>query len=191
MTVSIQEPTDFITSLTGQLNGIKDRKKLYQEIVDAPFVTRIQAAHYFLGIVVLLLVDRESGLIERIALSNTDFAKRTKDVSMVPFTQIKIPRDDDVNIIAKAIRTGKPFSTTDWRVLFHPAMSASDARINQANSGIAYSQVHPFTAAGSGALIHSYYQYPSDIGEAQRYFMKAYTKLVNDCLEQLAPDALS
>ena len=187
MIFSAQQQNDYIVSLRSALEDARDGDDLYRQIVNVPFATRTQAAHYFLGIIVLLLLNKETGLIERVALSDTDFAQRTLDVSMVPFEQIKIPAGDEVNIIAKAIREGTPQSTTDWRVLFHPAMNASQSRINQANSGIAYSQVHPLTANEGGALIYSFYQYPKEIGEPQRHFMERYTRIVDERLRRHAP----
>ena len=107
------------------------------------------------------------------------------NVSYVKFEEIKIPADyHNGNIIAKAIQTGKPQDTTDWKFLFEPALTPEQARINQASAGIAYSAVYPFTARGGGAMIFSYYQYASEIGEPQRKFMSEYIKLVEQKLKK-------
>ncbi|HEY1063697.1 MAG TPA: hypothetical protein VGE30_00165 [Candidatus Saccharimonadales bacterium] len=156
---------------------------LFDTIVNAPFTTHtLESALMFLGIVVLLLVNKKTGNIDRIALSSTELAKRTTDVSAVPFNEIRIGVDEPENIIATAIRTGEMHDTTDWNFLFTPALTPDEARINQANAGIAYSAVHPFTARDGGALIFSYYQYKDGVGETQHDFMKTYTKLVSDAL---------
>lgn len=148
-----------------------------QAVVNAPFrCCRPQSALIFLGIIVLLQADRRAGTINRIALSETELAKNTTDVSFVPFEQIKIPIDDPDNIIAKAIRTGKPQDTTDWKFLFTPALTAEQARINQASGGVAYSAVYPL--GKDGGMIFSYFQYPDGIGSAQHDFMERYATLV-------------
>lgn len=162
----------------------KDDQELFHQVVNTPFTLKVDAAFLFLGIVVLLIVNEKTGLIDRVALSNTELAENTTRVSYVPFEQIKIPLDEPDNIIAKAVRSGKPQDTTDWKFLFTPALTPEQARINQASAGIAYSAVYPFQARGGGALIFSYYQYASEIGEPQRRFMKEYIKLVDKKLHQ-------
>ena len=158
----------------------KGDKRLFQAIVDVPFIEcKVQTTFLFLGIMVFLLVNKKTGTIDRITLSNTDLAKRTTDVSMVPFEEIKISLSEYENIIANAIRTGKMEDTTDWKFLFTPAMEPKAARLNQANAGIAYSAVYPLKARGGGALIFSYYQYKELIGDAQRDFMEKYSASVD------------
>jgi hypothetical protein len=156
---------------------------LYQTIVNAPFKYKVETTFLFLGIVVLLLVNKETGTIDRVALSQTELAKNTTDVSVVPFNEIKIPADHNDNIIAKAIQTGTPQDTTDWKFLFVPALTPDQARINQASGGIAYSAVYPLDVAEGGALIFSYFQYLQGIGEQQNEFMKTYSQLVTERLK--------
>jgi hypothetical protein len=155
----------------------------FRLIVNTPFrELRVETAFLFLGIIVLLLVNKKTGQIDRVALSNTELAKLTTDVSVVPFQDIKIPVDYHKNIIAKAISTGEPQDTIDWRYLFEPGMSAEHARINQANAGIAYSAVYPIKARDGAAMIFSYYQYEGSIGKAQHDFMRQYTEAVERSL---------
>lgn len=161
----------------------KDDKELFQCIVNTPFqALRLETAFLFLGIVVFLQVNKKTGLIDRVALSNTELAQNTTEVSVVPFSEIKIPVDHDENIISRAIQTGKPQDTTDWKFLFEPAMSAEQARLNQASGGIAYSAVYPLPARHGGAMIFSYYQYQSEIGKPQQDFMQMYAAIVNKYL---------
>lgn len=161
--------------------------KLFVALVNTPFqVNKIETAFLFLGIIVLLKVDREEGVINRIALSDTELASRTTQVSSVPFSDIKIPLDHSENIIAKAIQTGKPQDTTDWKFLFEPALKPDQARINQASAGIAYSAVYPLKERDGGALIFSFYQYPQEIGSSQEKFMQRYTALVDKILGENA-----
>lgn len=165
--------------------SVSDERELFRLVVDTPFELKVDAAFLFLGITVLLLANKATGMIDRVALSNTELAKNTTDVSYVPFEEIKIPLDNhEGNIIAKAIQSGKPQDTTDWKFLFDPALTPQQARINQASAGIAYSAVYPFSARNGGAMIFSYYQYASEIGEPQHKFMKNYISLVDERLKK-------
>lgn len=158
-------------------------KELFQAVVNAPFEhNKVASAFMFLGIVVLLQVNKKTKTIDRVALSDTELAKNTTEVSIVPFEQIKIPLDYADNIISQAVRKGEPQDTTDWKFLFAPALASKQARINQASAGIAYSAVYPLSARDGGALIYSYYQYQEAIDEAQQGFMSTYTSIVNQSL---------
>jgi hypothetical protein len=162
----------------------KNDTDLFQAIVNAPFSQPLAAAFLFLGIVVFLQVNKETGLIDRIALSKTELAKNTTDVSYVPFEEIKIPVDHRENIISATVQTGEPHDTTDWKFLFTPALSPEQARMNQASGGIAYSVVYPLKSRNGGALIFSYFQYMGNIGDEQREFMSKYSNLVDKYLTQ-------
>lgn len=161
-----------------------DDKELFDAIVNQPFLThKVQTALLFLGIIVLLQVNKKTGTIDRVALSQTELAKNTTDVSAKRFEDIKIPLDYKGNVIAKAIKTGKPQETTDWQNLFSPELTAEEARMNQASGGISYSAIYPLTARDGGAMIFSYFQYLQDIGDPQHVFMQSYSRLVNDSLK--------
>jgi hypothetical protein len=177
------EITIDIPRLVKALSDAPSDEALFNQIVNAPFDThKVETTLLFLGIVVLLLVNKKTGQIDRVALSQTEMALRTTEVSAKPFNEIKIEIDEPENIVAAAIRSGEMHDTTDWNFLFKPALTAQEARINQANAGIAYSAVHPFTARDGGALIFSYFQYKDSVGHEQYDFMKAYTELVNNRL---------
>ncbi len=181
-----RDPTTLNTfdfdSISARLEATKDTAAFYQAIVNAPFSNPLPAVLIFLGIVVLLQVDKKAGTINRIALSQTEQAKLTTNVSAKPFHEIKIPLGYRENIIADAIISGQPQDTIDWKFLFNPDLPADQARINQANAGIAYSAVYPLTSRDGGALIFSYYQYQQDIGALQTDFMQRYSELVDKTL---------
>jgi len=181
ITAHTEPPFDF-DALHVSLDMAKDDDQLFNMIVNAPFGNPLPPAFIFLGIIVLLQVDKKSKTIDRVALSETDLARSTTEVSVVPFHDIKIPLDHYENVIAHAIAAGEPSDTTDWKFLFDPALPAEQARINQASAGIAYSAVYPLTARDGGALIYSYFQYQSDIGVRQVEFMQKYTELVDAAL---------
>lgn len=165
------------------LEAAHTQAELEQAIVNAPFKDLVEAARLFLGIVVLLRANPTTQMIDRIALSNTSLAKGTVKMSVKKFEDIKIPVGYHDNIIAEALSTGRPTQTTDWRYLFEPALTAQEARFNQAGGGIAFSAVYPITAVKPPtAMIFSYFQYAEHVGESQRKFMDAYTQLVAEKL---------
>lgn len=178
------EAKAYLKRLGDLLAGAKGDAQLFEAIVNAPFSDKIHTTLLGLGIVVLLLVNKNSGMIDRIALSDTEHAKGAVNISIKRFRAIKIPVGYEENIIAKAIQTGRPQQTDDWQYLFIPDLTAEEARFNQAGAGIAFSVVQPLNARAGGALIFSYYEPPEKIGRAQRDFMRAYSLLVGAKLSQ-------
>ena len=178
---------NYLKDLQTTLRSATNLPGLYQMIVNAPFSSRVEAASLYLGIVVLLIENKNKKEIDRVALSNTELANNTKTVSVVPFEDIKIPLSDPENIISVAIRDNQHKSTTDWRYLFTPVLAEMQARINQAAGGIACSYVYPIHAGKKrGALIFSYYQYLHAIGELHEDFMERYSAFVSAELTRLS-----
>lgn len=157
---------------------------LYERIVNAPFRLNVEMALLFLGIIVLLIVDKQTGTINRVALSKTDLAEGTLKVSPMRFEEIRIPMDEPQNVIGLAIKKDKAYLTTDWKYLFVPTLTDRQARLNQAGGGIAYSCVYPLHAGNGGALIYSYFQFEGKIRPDQRQFMKTYSAIVDRRLEK-------
>ena len=174
-----------INKLRRLLNApVQSDEDLFKVIVDTPFQFEVEAALLFLGIDVLLLVNKKTGMIDRVAISNTELAANTNNVSFVPFKDIKIPVGYTDNIISLAIQTGEPQETIDWEQLYAPALTTEQAHINQASGGIAYSAVYPLQTRDGGAMIFSFYQYANNIGAPQQNFMKTYARLVNERLKK-------
>ncbi len=180
-----------MTALKTSLRSASSYTALKKIIVNEPFKQRLAVAEMFLGFMVLLIVDHDKNIVDRVALSATELADNTLAVSVKPFEDIKIPLDDPDNIILKAIKNSKPYDTTDWYYTFTPALTGPQARINQASAGIAYTAIYPLTGfANGGALSFSYYQYGDRIGAEQKDFMTAYTKIVSDVLvEKFSTDS--
>lgn len=177
---------NFLNSLEKILSKPTTKDELYDKIVNAPFSFTVEPAHLFLGIIVLVIKNELTNSIDRVALSQTELAKYTLNVTTVPFNEIKIPIDNSENIIAKAMQTKKPQNTTDWKYLFVPALAEDEARINQAGGGIATSYVYPIeTPKLTGALIFSYFQYMNDIGDEHEKFMKTYTAIVSSAFQRV------
>lgn len=178
------------TSMGVPLSDIKsalaatDPKSLATAIVNTPFKYRADMVIMGIGIIVLLIADKQCGQIHRVALSNTELAEGTTRISYKKFEDIKVPIDDAQNIIAKVIRNQEPLMTDDWKYLFTPALSPDQARLNQAGGGIAFSYVYPLSFQGErGAMIFSYFKGPEQIGKAERDFMAAYSQAVSEKLD--------
>jgi hypothetical protein len=181
----------YLRELEAQLMTVSSEQTLRKTIVNAPFYSKLTALKMGLGIVVLLYVNTQRRTIDRIALSNTDFAQHALDMSEKKFHQIRIPLNNQVNIITRAIKTNQPQFTTNWEYLFVPEMSGEAARFNQAAAGIECSYVYPLFAREGGALIYSYFLPQIHITENQQTFMKLYTEMVNRKLsEETAPNML-
>lgn len=166
------------------LSDARNDAELFETIVNAPFHDKVRSTRLDLGIIVLLLTNRNEGTIDRIALSDTEQAAGAVKMSEKPFRDIRIPLDDKDNLIAQAIKSGEVQHVSDWKYLFTPELSPRAARFNQAGAGIEFSCVHPFAARGGGALIFSFFQEHKNIEDGHQRFMRAYTKLVDERLRQ-------
>jgi len=174
----------YYDELARQLQAPNTDRQLFKSIVNAPFADKMHAVMIDLGIIVLLLVNKKTQTIDRIALSDTEAARGAVRMSARPFHHIKIPLDYPHNVIARAIRTGKPQHTEDWRHLMAPAMSAQSAHFNQAGAGIEVSFVHALRGVrDGGALIFSFYQPLAAISDEHDTFMQRYTTLVEQSLQ--------
>jgi hypothetical protein len=172
--------TDVYYSLLKEiLESAKGDRDLFESIVNAPFTDKRRSALLGLGIVVLLLVNKSTRTIDRVALSDTDLAKGAVRMSVKSFHEIKIPLNYKGNFIAEAIRSERYQQTGDWQYLFAPELTPEEARLNQAGAGIACSYVYPLIDARSGgALIFSYYLHLDKIEQEHHEFMRTYSNLV-------------
>lgn len=174
---------DYFSKIKTVLAEAQSEEILFNSVVNAPFHNKLHTTSMDLGIVVLLAADNKSKSIHRIALSDTEPARWAVKMTPVPFRDIKIPIDDKDNIIAKAVRTGKPQNTADWKYLFVPALSAEASRFNQAGAGIACSFVYPLKDKnGRGAMIFSFYQPISNITSKHLDFMDRYSTIASEAL---------
>lgn len=177
----------YLEELKKQLKAANSRRELYQTIVDAPFHNRAMTGRLGLGITVLLLVNKQGGTIDRIALAKTELAQGTVDMSAKPFKEIKIPINNRDNFIAIAIRRKHYMVTSDWQYLFVPALTPEQARFNQAGGGIACSTIYPLVDVDDGgAMIFSYYEPVERITESHHTFMRDYVKIVSDALRKFS-----
>jgi hypothetical protein len=170
-----------------QTLGVATNKDAFsQAVVNAPFEQKLETAYLFLGFISFYLVDPGSKLVRLSAVSDTEAYRLA--VNGYKFEPDKFSLSltaDKNNDIVKAVRSNKPVDNIDWTGLSRREADPEQARLNQANSGIAYSAIYPLAVPGGGALLFCYYQYQENIGEAQHSFMADYARMVSELLTQL------
>lgn len=168
---------DFLLSLKP-----KAKQELFQAVVDAPFKDQLEITNFDLGITVLLLKNNKAGMVDRIALSKTKMAEGAVKMSAKPFKSIRIPADNQQNIINKAISTGKLQKTSNWHDLFVPELTQQQAAFNQSGAGIECSLVCKLGIKDGGAMIFSFYQPLENLDKVHYLFARRYSKLAEKTL---------
>jgi hypothetical protein len=173
----------FFAQLREKLNHVKTEKELFDVIVNAPFSDRRRTALLGLGMIIFLLVDKRTKMVQRMAVSDTDFARGAARMASKPFKDIQIPLRYKGNFVAEAIRSERYQQTSDWQYLFAPELSPEESRLNQAAAGIGCSYIYPLVYVRSGgALVFSYYLPVDKIQQEHRDFMRTYSKMVTNSL---------
>lgn len=131
-------------------------------------------------IVVLSLVDEKIGGLRRIALSQTEEARRAKSVSTIPFEKIVIPLTATSNYGVRVLKEGKPLVTTHWPDLLTPPLTPDAALTNQWAAGIKTSMVYPVYAREKpiGSLIFSMVKDYSEVTEEEKDLLGGFADLV-------------
>lgn len=181
---SLQSQHDNLTKIQTIVCNSANQTELYKNIANAPFTTLLPVA-YELGTIVLLIENKSTGYIERVALSQTPAADGAVRASAVPFEAIRIPRNYKSSSHVKALETKKPVVVTDWYSMFAPALTAEQARDNQNGAGISTSVVYPFFSNQNGTIIFSLYSNAESIPDQAYQFFKWYSVLVSKCLKDL------
>lgn len=82
--------------------------------------------HFATG--VLALIDKDKGVIRRVAASRTKEAEEAIKALQVPFNQIEIPISDPNNLMARAVREHKSFTTENAHYVFTPVLSEEESQ---------------------------------------------------------------
>jgi hypothetical protein len=173
---------EFLSTIRTQLLGCKNLQELNDAIVNYPFKSKLLMTYFDVGIIVLLRVNEDDQMIDRIALSKTELAEGAVRASAKPFHEIRIPFAHKENIIAKSIHSGKSEATEDWYYLFTPELTASQARRNQTSASVECSIVLPLSYSPGGALIFSFYQPTKNLNQEHSDFIHSYASLVSELL---------
>lgn len=106
---------------------------------------------------VLALIDKERGVLKRVAMSNTSTGVQAKKVLPFPYEKLEIPLDFDQNLSIEAIKTGERRVTHDLYDLFMPVLDKNISKKIQDTVGVKTSLIYPVRARGKtiGAMIIS------------------------------------
>jgi hypothetical protein len=156
----------------------KSNSDTFKAIVEVPFDNKLAMGLLFLGFICLYIVDEGKSEIQLMAASGTEEYRLAVERYNFKPSDFHLGFDTDKeNTIVRAIASGQPQDTTDWVTLSRKHSSPEVVRLNQANSGIAYTAIYPFSSPKRGALMYNFYQYPDKINGEQRAFMEQYTEL--------------
>lgn len=175
---------EYFRQLSELLRNTTTQEEFYEMVSNAPFYDKFHTTNFDLGMIVFVLANQKSQTIDRISYSHTSPAHDAIRVSPKTFQEIKLPLHHKTNLTSKAIATGIPQKTSDWKFLFTPVISDEAARFNQAEAGMGCSFIYPVkNKLSSGALIFSFYQQLDMVKELHRKFMEHYQKLVSENLK--------
>jgi len=102
-------------------------------------------------ILVLTLVDPEHQTLKRIALSETNEAKKALQASPIPFEHIEIPLSATDNLLIRTLTEKKAYTTHSWPDIFRPVLTDEAALGNQNAAGIKTSLLYPLLAMDQAA----------------------------------------
>jgi hypothetical protein len=172
--------------LEAMLSEAKSPAELYLAVADGPFAFKLEMALLFLGFICFYTVDEAAQVIKPGAVSDTEHYHQSIEGYDFKLEDYKIALDDAKNIVALAVRDKTEVCTEDWGLLSRPEAREEVARLNQANSGIAYSLVQPLTGKVRGAMMYNYYTYKENISEQQQEFMDRYTAMASAAIDKLS-----
>lgn len=131
-------------------------------------------------IIVLTLVDEDTGVLKRVSLSQTDEAARALAASAVPFHDIDIPLAASDNLLIKTINERRPQVTDYWPEIFRPVLTDDQALANQKASGIKTSLTYPVIVGGEviGVLIFSITKEENEVSEEEESLISGFTDIV-------------
>jgi signal transduction histidine kinase len=156
-----------------------DFREVLQKVVDA-ILHELGYLHLGYKVVVLALIDEESNTLKRVSLSQTEEARKTREVSEMPFEDIVIPMDADKNLCIKAIKENQVQITHHFPDILTPPISEENALESQKNAGIKTSMVYPLNVRGKtiGIMIFSMVKGEEEVTQDEKNLLKYFTDLV-------------
>lgn len=136
-------------------------------------------------IIVLILYDQDKKGLQRVSLSQTLEAKAATEASSIPFEKIVVPIDADENILIRAFKEKKPFTTHDWKDILSPPLLPDDARKNQQAAGIKTSMVFPIEVRSQtvGVAIFSMIKGEEEVSPEEFNLIKGFMEIVGIAVE--------
>lgn len=131
-------------------------------------------------IIVLALVNKSSGYLERIAISETEEAKKALKLSPVPFKEIRIPLDETDNLSIRSLNDKSSYKTRNMFDILKPIYTSEQAAVIQKGIGIKASLVFPliFRNESIGILIFSMNKDYEEVTEEENDLIKGFVDLV-------------
>ena len=157
-----------------------DFREVVQKVVDS-ILTELGYLNLGYKVVVLALVDEKTKTLNRVALSQTEGATKTRQVSELPFNEIKIPLSAKGNLCIKALKENKIQITHYFPDILTPPISVENAIRSQENAGIKASMVYPLESRGNtiGVMIFSMDKVEKDVSPQEWSLLRYFTELVS------------
>jgi len=130
-------------------------------------------------ILVLTLIDPQRQTLKRIALSETDEAKKALQASPIPFEQIEIPLSATDNLLIQALREKRPYVTHYWPDIFRPVLTDEAALGNQNAAGIRTSLLYPLLVKDQaiGVMIFSLVKNEDEVTPEEKDLIARFTDM--------------
>jgi signal transduction histidine kinase len=125
---------------------------------------------------VLGIYDPDKQTIKRIAASNTKEASEAIKALSIPFNEIEIPISDTHNLMARALRENKNFTTTDVYDVLGPVLSIQEATKIQEIMGTHTTLVYPLFMGNKpiGVFLASTSKSPTELSSYEYDIIKAF-----------------
>ncbi|OGC68685.1 hypothetical protein A2415_01895 [candidate division WWE3 bacterium RIFOXYC1_FULL_39_7] len=156
-----------------------DFREVVQKVVDA-ILTELGYLDLGYKVVVLALVDEDEQVLKRVSLSQTTEARKTREVSELPFDQIVIPLNEEKNLCIKALKEGTVQITQYFPDILTPPISPENAIASQKNAGIKTSMVYPLQIKGKsiGIMIFSMNKREEEVTDQEKALLRYFSDLV-------------
>jgi len=127
-------------------------------------------------IIVLSLVDEKEKVLRRIAVSQTEEAKKAVSELPMPFKEIAIPLSADDNICIQVLKNNEPKTTHRWSDVLSPPLSPQVVNSIQDKVGIKTSIVYPVNVKGKtiGVMIFSLSKESSQISPVEKDLISSF-----------------
>lgn len=139
--------------------------------------------HFATGVVILY--DKERKILRRVAASNTKEAFEAIKALKVPFSQIEIPIEDSRNLMSRAIKEKKEFTTNNVYDVFVPVFSPEDSKKIQTIMSTQSTIVYPIYVEDTplGVFIASSKKTSGEITEYERDIINVFVNAAGIALQ--------